>query len=394
MTSSSYFRYPHLHEDLLAFVAEDDVWVAPLAGGRAWRISSLQLPARNPRFSPDGRNLAWSVVQGSAPEAVTAAVDGGGFRRLTYFGHPSTRVTGFTPAGEVMVTSAFQREESRHTWAHAVPLDGSAARVLPFGPVDSVAFGPAVGDERPVALGSVFSREPAWWKRYRGGTAGKLWLDRDGSGDFQRLVPELAGNLVDPMWVGGRIAFLSDHEGYGNLYSVAPDGSGLRRHTDHGEFYVRHAASDGRRVVFESAGQLWLLEDLAAEARKLEITLGSASTARRPALLNVSRHLAEAVPNVDGTASVVETHGTVHWLTHRDGPSRSVESTPGVRARLARPLGTDKVVYVADHGGEEALYIRNVFDALGGADGAAPAAPARPVIARPAAGGVLPSPVP
>ena len=77
MTFSSYFRYPHLHEDLLTFVAEDDVWVAPLTGGRAWRISSLQLPVRNPRFSPDGRNLAWSVVQGSAPEAVTAAVDGG-----------------------------------------------------------------------------------------------------------------------------------------------------------------------------------------------------------------------------------------------------------------------------------------------------------------------------
>ncbi|NKX51435.1 hypothetical protein HER39_12820, partial [Arthrobacter deserti] len=66
----------------MTFVAEDDVWVAPRAGGRAWRLSSLQLPARNPRFSPDGQNLAWSVVQGSAPEAVTSAVDGGGFRRL------------------------------------------------------------------------------------------------------------------------------------------------------------------------------------------------------------------------------------------------------------------------------------------------------------------------
>ncbi|NKX54913.1 S41 family peptidase [Arthrobacter mobilis] len=394
MTSSSYFRYPHLHDDLLAFVAEDDVWVAPLDGGRAWRVSSLQLPARNPRFSPDGRSLAWSVVQGSAPEAVTAAVDGGGFRRLTFFGHPSTRVKGFTAAGEVIVTSAYQREEPRHTWAHAVPLDGSAGRVLPFGPVDSITFGPAVGDERPVVVGSVCSREPAWWKRYRGGTTGKLWLDRDGSGDFARLVPELAGNLVDPMWIGGRIAFLSDHEGYGNLYSVAADGTGLRRHTDHEDFYVRHAASDGRRVVFESAGGLWLLEDLDSEARKLEITLGSASTARRPAPLNAAAHLKAAVPNADGTASVVETHGTVHWLTHRDGPSRSVESTPGVRARLARPLGTDKVIYVADHGGEEALYIRNVFDALGWAAGsAAPSQAELPETELAESGAALPRPV-
>ena len=55
MTSSSYFRFPHLHGDLVTFVAEDDVWIAPLDGGRAWRVSSLQLPARNPRFTPDGQ---------------------------------------------------------------------------------------------------------------------------------------------------------------------------------------------------------------------------------------------------------------------------------------------------------------------------------------------------
>ncbi|GLB66178.1 S41 family peptidase [Arthrobacter mangrovi] len=364
MTSSSYFRYPHLHAGLVTFIAEDDVWVAPVDGGRAWRVSSLQLPARNPRFSPDGSQIAWSVVQGSAPEAVAASADGGDFRQLTYWGHATTRVKGFTSAGEAIVTSAFQREESRHTWAHAVPLDGAVPRLLNFGPLDTIAFGPSVGDERPVVVGSVLSREPAWWKRYRGGTAGKLWIDRDGSGQFARLVPQLNGNLTDPMWIGGRIAFLSDHEGYGNLYSVLPDGSGLRRHTDHEDFYVRHASTDGQRVVFESAGELWLADDLDAEPRKLELTLGSASTARRRRPLNVERHLAAAVPNRDGTASVVETHGTVHWLTHRDGPSRVVKAAPGVRARLARPLGDDAVIYVADHGGAEALYVRRVFEDL------------------------------
>ena len=382
MTLSSYFRYPHVHADLVTFVAEDDVWVGPLAGGRAWRVSSLQLPARNPRFSPDGQNLVWGVVQASAPEAVTASVDGGGFRQLTYWGHASTKVKGFTPQGEALVTSSFQREESRHTWAYAVPLDGSGTRVLPFGPVESVAFGPELGDERPVVVGSVLSREPAWWKRYRGGTAGKLWIDRDGGGEFGRLAAELDGNLADPMWIGDRIAFLSDHEGHGNLYSVRPDGADLRRHTDHDGFYVRHASTDGTRVVFESAGELWLLDSLAAEPRRIDLTLGSASTGRRGRPLNVAQHLASAVPNPKGTASVIEAHGTVHWLTHRDGPSRVVESTPGVRARLARPLGDSRVVYVADHGGEEALYIRQVFEQLPQLDAPAPtetsAAPAEP----------------
>jgi tricorn protease len=360
MTSSSYFRFPHLHGDLVTFVAEDDVWIAPLGGGRAWRVSALQLPARNPRFTPDGKKLVWTVVQGTAPEAVSADVDGGGYRQLTYFGHSTTRVKGFTAGGSVLVTSAFRQAESRHTYAYSVPVEGGWAEELPYGPVESVAFGPEVGDERPVVVGSVLSREPAWWKRYRGGTAGKLWIDSDGNGEFERLVPELNGNLADPMWVDGRIAFLSDHEGYGNLYSVLPNGKDLRRHTDHEDFYVRHAATDGKRVIFESAGELWVLHDLGSDAVRLEITLGSASQSRRPALLKTSKHLGAVVPDTNGAASAVEAHGTIHWLRHKDGPSRIIEATPGVRGRLPRPLGDGRIAYIADHDGVEALHIRDI----------------------------------
>ncbi|NWL12301.1 peptidase S41 [Paenarthrobacter nitroguajacolicus] len=362
MTSSSYLRFPHVHGDLVTFVAEDDIWIAPLSGGRAWRVSSQQLPARNPRFTPDGKALVWTTVVGTSPEVVTANVDGGGYRQLSYFGHSTTKVKGFTPSGNVVVTSAFQQAESRHTHAYSLPLDGGAAVELPFGPVEAVAFGPEIGDEKPVVLASVLSREPAWWKRYRGGTAGKLWIDADGNGEFERLVAEIDGNLTDPLWIQGRIAFLSDHEGYGNLYSVLPDGSGLRRHTDHEDFYVRHASTDGTRVVFESAGEIWMLPSLDADAEpvKLNITLGSASPGRRPAPLKASAHLGDVFPNVTGTASAVESHGTIHWLRHKDGPSRVVEATPGVRARLPRPLTDGRIAYVADHGGVEALYIKRI----------------------------------
>jgi len=414
MTSSSYFRFPHLHGDLVTFVAEDDVWIAPLGGGRAWRVSSLQLPARNPRFTPDGKRLVWTVVQGTAPEVVTADVDGGGYRQLSYFGHATTKVKGFTPDGDVLVTSAFRQADSRHTHAYSLPVTGGWATELTLGPVESVAFGPVVGDERPVVLASVLSREPAWWKRYRGGAAGKLWIDADGNGEFERLVAELDGNLTDPMWVDGRIAFLSDHEGYGNLYSVLPNGSGLRRHTDHEDFYVRHAATDGRRVIFESAGELWMLPDLGSEAVKLEISLGSASQARRAAPLKPSRHLGDVVPDRTGGSSAVEAHGTLHWLRHKDGPSRVLEATPGVRARLPRPFGAGRIAYVADHDGVEALYLKAIAAPLetaspetgnnaagnlaAGHESAGPAVPEPQRTARPGgesdAGTPLPSPVP
>ena len=400
MTSSSYFRFPHLHGDLVTFVAEDDVWIAPLDGGRAWRVSALQLPARNPRFTPDGKRLVWTVVQGSAPEVVSADVDGGGYRQLTYFGHSTTRVKGFTADGSVVVTSAFRQAESRHTYAYSIPVDGGWAEELPYGPVESVAFGPVVGDERPVVVGSVLSREPAWWKRYRGGTAGKLWIDSDGNGEFERLLPDLEGNFADPLWVDGRIAFLSDHEGYGNLYSVLPNGQDLRRHTDHEDFYVRHASTDGKRVIFESAGELWVLPSLTSDAVRLDISLGSASQSRRPSLLKISKHLGAVVPDATGSASAVEAHGTIHWLRHKDGPSRIIEATPGVRARLPRPLGDGRIAYIADHDGVEALHIRDIVAAVPHTATPAPAGPAAGAAATADAGApgedapVLPQPVP
>ncbi|UWX98280.1 PDZ domain-containing protein [Arthrobacter zhaoxinii] len=398
MSPTSYLRFPDLHGDLLTFVAEDDVWMAPVGGGRAWRVSAMQLPARSPKFSPDGSRLAWQVVQGGAPEIVTADVDGGNFRQLTFWGSQSTRLKGFNSAGHVIATCSVEQEDNRLRWAFAVPLDGTAPVKLPYGPVETVAEGPVVGDERPMVIGSMLTREQAWWKRYRGGTAGKLWIDADGNGEFLRLVPELDGNLSDPMWIDGRVVFLSDHEGYGNLYSVTPQGGDLRRHTDFEGFYVRHASSDGSRIVFESAGRIWLLSSLDAEAQPLDIVLGSAGTARRPRPLNVAKHLSAVVPDAKGTASVVETHGTLHWLTHRDGPSRVIEADSAVRSRLGRPLDRTRAVYVADKDGEDAIYIKDVFADLP-AGAAAPAAKEGISPEKPAApagetnGLVLPSPV-
>ncbi|MGH8907159.1 MAG: S41 family peptidase [Egibacteraceae bacterium] len=355
MSDLSYLRFPHLYGDLLTFAAEDDVWLAPLDGGRAWRLTADRVPVAHPRFSPDGELVAWASRRDGAPEVHLVGVEGGQARRLTYWGDWSTRVRGWTPEGEVLVITAVG--SARHSWAHAVPVDGGPARRLPFGPVADVAF----DAQRGVLLGSLTSMEPARWKRYRGGTAGKIWLDPDGSGEFSRILSDVDGHLVTPMWAAGRVVFLSDHEGVGNLYSCAADGSDLRRHTDHVEFYARHPSTDGARIVYQHAGELWLVEDLGdpdAVPRRLEIRLGGPRTGRQPHEVDAVDHLGALAPDRTGRASVVEVRGTVHWLTHRDGPARTLAAQPGVRARLPKVLGdTGRAVWVTDGEGEDALEV-------------------------------------
>ncbi|HEY2504878.1 MAG TPA: PDZ domain-containing protein [Streptosporangiaceae bacterium] len=359
MTSADYLRFPHVNNDLLTFVAEDDVWLAPAGGGRAWRLSADDAEATHPRLSRDGSHVAWTGLRGGAAEVYLVSAQGGVSRQLTHWGVSNTAVRGFDPDGNVLAVTSGGQPFSFQTWAHAVRTDpdggGPVTRPLPFGPAYDLAIEPGAAAVLTGGHG-----DPAWRKRYRGGTAGRLWLRTgDGAESWFRRVADLGGHLACPMLVGGRLAFISDHEGTANIYSLSQDGGDLRRHTDHDGPYAREATTDGVRIVYSCRGELWLLDGLDAPApQTLDISLGSAVAGRSPRLISAADHIGSLACDQTGQASAVEVRGTVHWLTHRDGPARALDVTPGARARLPRPLGSAGLaVWVTDADGSDALQV-------------------------------------
>ncbi|MGY1579714.1 S41 family peptidase [Streptomyces sp. MN13] len=364
----TYLRLPHLHGDLLCFVAEDDLWLAPLdAPGRAWRLTADRTKTGHPRFSPDGRHIAYTSWRSLVPEIHLIPVEGGQARQLTYWGSPDTQVRGWTPpeqdgAADILAVASHGEPFSYFTWAYKVSPDGDPGRKLPWGPVSDIQVADLTDGHRTLLLTGTPPHEPASWKRYRGGAMGRLWLHG------QRLLADLEGHLHSPMFVGERIAFLSDHEGVGNLYSCAHDGSDLRRHTDHDAFYARHAASDGTRVVYQCAGDLWLVDDLAPDSvpRRLDIRLSGPRTGRRPYQVPAAQHVNGLSVDDTGRASAVVVRGSLYWLTHRDGPARTITDTPGVRVRLPEMLGPGgRVAYVTDAEGADAVEIAYLPRATG-----------------------------
>ncbi|MEV0277735.1 S41 family peptidase [Streptomyces sp. NPDC050610] len=360
-------RYPHLSGDLLCFAAEDDLWVAPLVAAgrraeRAWRLTVDRTRVGHPRFSPDGRQIAYTTWRSLDPEIMLAPVDGGPARRLTYWGSTDTRVCGWSPDGDILAVSSHGQPFSYFSWAYSLPTDGSPGGRLPWGPVADIAIADTEGERQTLLLAGKPPHEPAAWKRYRGGAMGRLWLHGT------RLVPEVYGHLDSVMFVGGRIAFLSDHEGVGNLYSCLPDSSDLRRHTDHADFYARHAATDGSRVVYQCAGELWLVDDLspAGAPRRLDVRLGGPRAGRRSYQVPAASHVSSVSVDTTGRASAVCVRGSLYWLTHRDGPARTIADTPGVRVRLPEILGArGQVAYVTDAEGEDAIEIAHLPRASG-----------------------------
>ncbi|MFE3161509.1 S41 family peptidase [Streptomyces sp. NPDC059224] len=364
----SYLRLPHLHGDLLCFVAEDDLWLTSLgAPGRAWRLTVDRTKVGHPRFSPDGRRIAYTSWRSLVPEIHLTDVDGGPGRQLTYWGSADTRVCGWTIPGpegdaDILAVASQGQPFSYFSWAYKVSPDGDPGRKLPWGPVSDLQVADIGGDRRTLLLTGTPPHEPAGWKRYRGGAMGRLWLHG------QRLLAGIGGHLDSPMFVAGRIAFLSDHEGVGNLYSCAYDGSDLRRHTDHDAFYARHAASDGDRVVYQCAGDLWLVDDLGPGSvpRRLDVRLSGPRAGRRPYQVPAAQHVDGVSVDETGRASAVVVRGSLYWLTHRDGPARTIADTPGVRVRLPEMLGsTGQIAYVTDADGADAVEIAHLPRASG-----------------------------
>jgi tricorn protease len=394
VTAPGYYRFPHIAADLVAFVAADDIWLAPVSGGRAWRFTADQQPCSTPRFTADGTRLAWATSKDGGQEIYEASVADGTAARLTYWAAIRARVCGWTPAGEVLAVSSADQPALAYPRARALRTELSggqgAERLLPLGPVTDLSVAARADGSSTVALlNGTFGREPAYWKRYRGGTAGRLWLgpaegilagstgpsaeagDDQTAPRFRRLLADLRGQFDSPMMVGGRLAFISDHEGTGNIYSCAADGTDLRRHTDHDGWYARQASSDGERVVYMCGGELWLLPALDSEPERLDIILSSPAPGRAPRLTSAADHIGSLSVDSAGTASAVEVRGTVHWLPHRDGPARALAALPGVRARYPQVLGDDGLaVWVTDAGGTDALEI-------GGGDPAEPLGPPR-----------------
>ena len=96
-----YYRHPWVHEDTIVFCAEGDLWVVPIEGGAARRLTTHPGEETTPSISPDGRTVAYVAEYEGPDEVYTIPVAGGVPVRRTY-GADRPAVVGWTPDGHVL----------------------------------------------------------------------------------------------------------------------------------------------------------------------------------------------------------------------------------------------------------------------------------------------------
>src|SRR5438094_291414 len=165
-----------------------------------------------------------------------------------------------------------------------------------------------------------------------GGVAGHWWADVGGRGMGRRL-SQVRGNITSPAWVGKRIYYLSDAEGVGNLYSCLPDGSDVRRHTDHTDYYARHAQSDGKRIVYQCGAELWLFDPRADATQRIDVRVPAHRTQAARRFVGAADHLSGFYVHPEGHSLAVEARGKLFTFALWEGAVRQHGIPDGVRHR-------------------------------------------------------------
>ncbi|MDF1660397.1 MAG: PDZ domain-containing protein [Planctomycetota bacterium] len=352
MSNQPYARFPTLHGQRIVFVAEDDLWTINIDGGIARRLTTALTSVVAPKFSPDGTKLVFTGRDDGFSEIYTMPSEGGEATRLTYTGTGGCRAFGWDDSGESVYYGANHEHPFSVMDLFKVSAQGGPSKKLPeFGSLSNFS----TGSKGQVAVGRLTS-DSARWKRYRGGTAGEIWVDVEGKGQFKRLC-ELKGNVGHPIWVGDRLYFVSDHEGIGNIYSCIPDSfeASLKRHSSLTEFYARWPSLDGTRIVFHAGGDLFILDTETDDVQKVEVTLHSPRVQRRRKFVTADRCLESFDLHPKGHSIAVTARGRVASMSLWEGAAKQFENNGG-RQRHATWLHEGKsFVALSDESGEEAL---------------------------------------
>ncbi|MEK6238356.1 MAG: hypothetical protein N2C14_26870, partial [Planctomycetales bacterium] len=345
-----YYRYPTIHEDAVVFVAEDDLWRVDVSGGTARRLTANLGEVTRPCLSPDGSRLAFTGKEEGPWEIYCMPSEGGTAERITYLGGFAGAV-GWTPDAEKILFSSNHAQPFRaRQRIFQIAPQGGSPEVLPIGSALTVSHGPQGG----MVLGRN-CLDSARWKRYRGGLSGDLWIDRDGDGDFQRLL-QLDGNPTCPLWLDERIYFVSDHEGIGNLYSCDLFGQDLTRHTEEDAFYVRNPSSDGRRVVYHAGAELCVFDLPAGKPRRLEIDFRSPRVQNNRKFVPAARFMDDYAPHPHGKGLAICTRGKILAAPFWEQAPRQYGEPQGVRYRCPRWLHDGlRLLAVTDQHGDERL---------------------------------------
>jgi len=356
-------QYPTLSRDSIAFTYAGDIWMVARQGGTARRLTSDAGLEIMPRYSPDGRWIAFTGQYDGNRDVYVIPAEGGVPRRLTVWtdtGQPSERagpnnmVIGWTPDGtRILFRSRHQAWEDRSGRLFTIGLQGGLPEPLPMPEGGLAAFSP---DGRKMVYNRIW-RNFRTWKRYRGGMTQNLWI-YDLPGNTLEKLTENDNISTEPVWIGDRIYFDSDRDTTCNLFSVDPVSKAVRKLTDHRDYDVRWASGGPDGIVYENGGAIYVYDLAAGRSSRVDIRVPSERLAARPGHVPLAERITEFGLSPDGKRALFVARGEVLTVPAEKGNTRNLTGTSGAHERGAAWSPDGRLIaYLSDATGEDEIWV-------------------------------------
>lgn len=367
--SGAMLRFPDISATHIAFVYANDIWTAPRTGGTATRLASPPGAEAFPRFSPDGKAIAFAGNYEGNRDLYTIPVEGGVPTRVTY--HPAAEMLcDWSPDGSrlVFLTNGLAGLP-RQTQMFTVGARGGLPEKMPM---PYSGFGSISRDGEWVAF-TPHSTDTRTWKRYRGGMATDLWL-LNLKTNASKKITDWEGTDTLPMWgygpASGIVFYLSDAgpEHRLNIWSY-DTASGVRTQvTAFTEDDVRWPAvgpgpggneAAWGEVVFQLGSQLRVLDLATKQTREVKVTIPGDRPKIMPRDEDAATNMQGLALSPTGKRVLAVGRGDIWSLPAKEGVVRNLTRSDGVFERDPSWSPDGKwIAYWSDQDGEYDLWLR------------------------------------
>jgi len=346
-------RFPDIWNDQVVFVYAEDLWVSSTKGGPARRLTAHPGDELYPKFSPDGKWIAFTGQYDGNSDVFVVPAAGGEPKRLTY--HPAVdMVLGWSPDGRILFRSNRASDLGDYTRLFLISPDGGMPEMLSVPRASLASFS---ADGQRIAY-NLTSQEMRTWKRYRGGWKSPIALFDLKSHSYEPLPTTEAMDMF-PMWRGNAVFFISDRDGVMNLYRCDLATKKVAKVTSYTEYDVKWPSLGPNAIVYENGGLLYSYDLKTSQAAQIPIHVASDDITARSEVRNVGNRIEDWEISPTGVRALFEARGDIFTVPAEHGSARNLTNTSGAHEVSPKWSPDGKwISYFSDVTGEYELYLQ------------------------------------
>lgn len=367
-------RFPAVHGNQVVFSYAGDLYSVARSGGTARKLTSHPGYETFPRFSHDGKQIAFTAQYDGNTEVFLMPATGGVPKRITYTAAinrtdvadrmgPNNVVMGWTNDDKQIIfrgrSSSFNAFKGQ---LFKAPVSGDLPETMPFSVASWCSYN---ADGSKLAMNRVF-REFRTWKHYKGGMADDIWIYDVKSGASENITNNPAQDIF-PMYYQQKVYFLSDRDRTMNLFEYDTQTRQTRKVTSFTEYDCKFPSLGNDAIAFENGGYIYLYNLASGNTEKLTIQFSEDLLSGRTKQVDASKFINDFAIAPDGKRAVFSARGDVFTVPEKSGVTRNLTSSSNAHDRSVAWSPDGKwISYISDRSGEDELYIQQQ-------DGATPA---------------------